>query len=125
MFYYCLGNNAGALAALQNGLKHLPNKAILSLRQLGLTRRTQLKEASSETDKDGEAVIETEAVTEAVDQQYGKMIDEALDAGLAEFFLLKQAQYWLKVKGDKDKAMQILRAGLQRDPVRNEMMTGK
>ncbi|GAU92356.1 hypothetical protein RvY_04447-2 [Ramazzottius varieornatus] len=114
------GNIAGATAALQNGLRHLPNKAILSLRQLGLTRRTRLREASSNAE---DVKADSDAITEAVQEQYAKIINEAEDAGLAEFFLLKQAQYWLKMKGDKDKAMEILRAGLKLDPTSIPVLT--
>jgi hypothetical protein len=90
---------AGSLQALQNGLKHQPNKAILSLRQIGVMRRMQ-----------------TDA--QQVESSFTTFIQGAADAGLGDFFLIKQARYHLKVKNNKEKAMEVLRSGLQRDPVR-------
>ena len=96
----CVGNLSGALQALQNGLKHLPNKAILSLRQIGVMRRMQSDAAKLEDSF--EAAI-----------QNGLLVD----ASLGEFFTIKQARYHLKVKNNKDKAIEVIRGGLQRDPV--------
>lgn len=98
-----LGNLTGALQALQNGLKHLPNKAILLLRQIGVKRRMQSEEDTEKVD---------ESFEEAVQAGF------QVDASLGEFLLIKQARYHSKAKGNKDRAMEIIQSGLKRDPVR-------
>ena len=90
----------GALQALQNGLKHLPTKAILSLRQIGLLRRMQQDPAQLQS-------------------TFDSLVKQTEDARMIEFFLIKQARYHLKIKNDKAKAMEIIRAGLKTDPVRS------
>lgn len=88
----------GAVQALQNGLKHLPNKGILALRHIGILRRMQ---------KDPEQIQNT----------FNQYIQNSEDVGLSEFFLVKEARSYLKLHNSKEKAMELIRGGLKRDPV--------
>ncbi|OQV12084.1 Pre-mRNA-processing factor 39 [Hypsibius exemplaris] len=97
------GDMAGAIQALQNALKHQPNKAILSLRQIGVLRRLQTDPAQ-------------------IENAFDSAVQTASEASLGEFFLIKQARYHLKVKNNKGKAMEVLRTGLKRDPASSALL---
>ncbi|XP_055346517.1 pre-mRNA-processing factor 39-like isoform X2 [Paramacrobiotus metropolitanus] len=98
------GSMDNAVLAVQNGLKQLPQKPILALRHVGILRRMQ---------SDPEQVMAA----------FDSYVSSAEDAGLVEFFLVKEARYQLKLKNDKERAMQILRLGLKKDPTSVGLLT--